>query len=84
MRLEYYLELFEGWLPQPVTAPVVLVRATDPVPQREHADTEEPPGWSAAWDFDHTTIEARGNHQTMMNEYAATTAAAISDWLRQQ
>ncbi|MEV0639396.1 type I polyketide synthase [Streptomyces sp. NPDC050619] len=77
-----YLELFDGWLPQTVTAPVVLVRAAEQMPQRADAVTDAPQGWSTEWDFEHDTLDAPGDHQTMMNEHAATTATAVSDWLR--
>ncbi|MDN3021369.1 type I polyketide synthase [Streptomyces sp. S.PB5] len=77
-----YLELFDGWQPQPVAAPVLLARAGERMPQREHAEGAVPPQWDAAWDFEHDTLDALGNHQTMMNEHAATNAGALSDWLR--
>ncbi len=77
-----YLELFDGWQPQAVAAPVLLVRAAERMPQREDAETAAPRGWSAEWDFAHDTFDALGNHQTMMNEHAVTTATAVSHWLR--
>ena len=77
-----YLELFDGWQPQPVTAPVLLMRAAERMPQRENAEGDAPRGWSAEWDFEHDTLDALGNHQSMMNEHAVTTATALSDWLR--
>ncbi|MET7480654.1 type I polyketide synthase [Streptomyces sp. NPDC005648] len=79
-----YLELFDGWEPRPVEAPVVLVRAAERMPQREGSAAEAPRGWSTEWDFEHETLDAAGNHQTMMNEHAASTAAAVSDWLLQR
>ncbi|GAQ52705.1 type I polyketide synthase [Streptomyces acidiscabies] len=77
-----YLELFEGWQPQAVSAPVLLARAAERMPQRGEAEGDAPRGWSAEWDFAHDTVDAPGNHQTMMNEHAAGTAAAVSEWLR--
>ncbi|KPI30779.1 6-deoxyerythronolide-B synthase [Actinobacteria bacterium OK074] len=76
-----YLELFDGWKPGPVAAPVALVRAGERMPQRAHTDTDAPRNWSAEWDFEHDTLDASGNHQTMMNEHAADTADAVSGWL---
>jgi len=77
-----YLELFEGWRPRPVSAPVLLARATERMPQRAGAEGDAPRGWSAEWDFAHDTLDAPGNHQTMMNEHAAGTAGVVSQWLR--
>ncbi|WP_373559100.1 SDR family NAD(P)-dependent oxidoreductase [Streptomyces sp. SA15] len=77
-----YLDLFDGWRPQAVTAPVLLVRAGERMPQAANEEVAESHGWSKEWEFDHDTIDAPGDHQTMMNEHAATTAAAVSGWLR--
>ncbi|WP_405813432.1 type I polyketide synthase [Streptomyces sp. NBC_01390] len=77
-----YLELFDGWQPQAVAAPVLLARAAERMPQRADAETAAPSGWSAEWDFEHDTLDTLGDHQTMMSEHAASTATALSDWLR--
>nr|WP_203614747.1 type I polyketide synthase [Streptomyces sp. SID13726] len=77
-----YLELFDGWKPQAVAAPVVLIRAGERMPQRAETDRDAPEGWSVEWDFEHETLETLGNHQTMMNEHASTTAQALGEWLR--
>ncbi|WP_193241861.1 thioesterase domain-containing protein [Streptomyces phaeolivaceus] len=77
-----YSELFDGWEPQVVAAPVPLMRAAERMPRRENAEGAAPRGWSADWDFEHDMLDAPGNHQTMMNEHAVTTARALSDWLR--
>ncbi|TDC27714.1 SDR family NAD(P)-dependent oxidoreductase [Streptomyces sp. 8K308] len=76
-----YLDLFDGWQPAAVGAPVVLVRAGERMPQ---APSEEAAGdgrWTTAWEVEHDTIDAVGNHQTMMNEHAESTARALHQWL---
>ena len=77
-----YLELFDGWQPQAVAAPVLQMRAAERMPQRENTEGAVPRGWSAEWDFEYDTLDTLGNHQTMMNEHAVTTAGTLSDWLR--
>ncbi|MFJ5779449.1 type I polyketide synthase [Streptomyces sp. NPDC093094] len=78
-----YLKLFDGWLPQPVAAPVVLIRADEQLPSTAVQKGSTSEGWSTEWDFQHETIRTRGNHQTMMSDHADTTAAALSNRLRE-
>jgi len=77
-----YLDLFEGWQPSAATAPVVLVRARERMPQQP--DDGGSGHWAAEWELDHETVEALGNHQTMMNEHARSTARVLDDWLRER
>ncbi|HYJ21759.1 MAG TPA: beta-ketoacyl synthase N-terminal-like domain-containing protein [Solirubrobacterales bacterium] len=60
----------------PIEAPVLLVRAAEPI--------GEDPGegeWRPRWEVAHDAVEASGNHLSMMDAHAEATAAAISDWL---
>uniref|UniRef100_UPI00389ADD48 SDR family NAD(P)-dependent oxidoreductase n=1 Tax=Streptomyces specialis TaxID=498367 RepID=UPI00389ADD48 len=77
-----YLELFEGWQPETVGAPVALIRANERMPQQS-ADETAGAGrrWTTAWEIEHETLETTGNHQTMMNEHAETTALVVHEWL---
>ncbi|MBL7490823.1 SDR family NAD(P)-dependent oxidoreductase [Frankia sp. AgB1.9] len=78
-----YLTLFEKWKPSPVEAPVVLVRAQERMPQLSPDDqaTIAEHGWTTDWEIEHLTLEVAGNHQTMMNEHAASTAQDLHRWL---
>ncbi|WP_326597270.1 type I polyketide synthase [Streptomyces sp. NBC_01803] len=80
-----YLELFEGWQPVAVDVPVALVRATERMPQQASAEEAAGAGrrWTTAWEIEHETLDATGNHQTMMNEHAETTARVVHLWLQE-
>ncbi|MFH8342561.1 type I polyketide synthase [Streptomyces sp. AM6-12] len=68
-----YFELFAGWQPAPLACPTLYVRARDPLPGTEPAPT---------WSLPHTEISVPGDHFTMLEEHARTTATAVHQWLR--
>ncbi|WP_416483718.1 type I polyketide synthase [Streptomyces sp. CL12] len=67
-----YFELFDSWKPAPLACPTLYVRAQDPLPGAEPA----PP-----WSLPHAEITVPGDHFTMLEEHARTTAVAIHRWL---
>ena len=67
-----YLELYSGWQPAPVSAPTLFVRARDGVPGTE------PP---APWSLPHSEVTVPGDHFTVLEDHARTTALAVHDWL---
>ncbi|MGW7705721.1 type I polyketide synthase [Streptomyces sp. NPDC054771] len=67
-----YFELFRGWKPAPLACPTLYVRARDPLPGADPA-----PEWS----LPHAEITVPGDHFTMLEEHARTTALAIHQWL---
>ncbi len=71
-----YLRLMAEWTPAELACPTLLVRATEPMleglPEND---------WKPSWDFPHTVVDAPGDHLSMMERYADTTARAIQDWL---
>ncbi|MBL1112846.1 SDR family NAD(P)-dependent oxidoreductase [Streptomyces sp. 110] len=67
-----YFELFSGWKPGPLACPTLYVRARDPLPGAEPA-----PDWS----LPHAEVTVDGDHFTMLEEHARTTALAIHQWL---
>ncbi|MEW2134234.1 type I polyketide synthase [Streptomyces sp. NPDC005435] len=67
-----YFELFTGWQPSALAAPTLFVRAGDPLP-----GTEAAPPWSVP----HTDITVPGDHYTVLEEHARTTALAVHHWL---
>lgn len=69
-------ELFADWKPHPLPVPTLLVRAT------EAMSTESAQGvWQTDLDGISDVIDVPGNHYSMMEEHAGTTARVIHDWL---
>ncbi|MEN8656325.1 type I polyketide synthase [Streptomyces sp. 21So2-11] len=68
-----YIPLFEGWTPQRLSVPTLLVQAG------ERSGTHDRPRWPLA----DTTVVVPGDHFTMLAEHAGTTARAVADWLDQ-
>ncbi|MET3423586.1 acyl transferase domain-containing protein/acyl-CoA synthetase (AMP-forming)/AMP-acid ligase II/thioesterase domain-containing protein/acyl carrier protein [Actinoplanes tereljensis] len=69
-----YIRLLFDWRPRPLTTPSLLVAAADLLPGL-------PTGWRAARSVPHTRIEVPGDHFSMLNVHARTTAAAVRAWL---
>ncbi|MGP3971903.1 beta-ketoacyl synthase N-terminal-like domain-containing protein [Streptomyces sp. 6N223] len=65
-----YLELLHGVRPEPVGVPVLQVAAERPIP-------DGPLPWPLA----HTEVTVPGDHFTLIEDHAATTAAAVNAWL---
>ncbi|MFD6992937.1 type I polyketide synthase [Streptomyces sp. NPDC059943] len=72
-----YSELILDRSPGALTAPVLFVRPAESFTSGG-ADTDD---WRAGWDADHTLREVPGNHFTLLEESATTTAVAVDDWL---
>ncbi|MGW1408344.1 type I polyketide synthase [Streptomyces sp. NPDC002403] len=67
-----YFELFRDWRPAPLACPTLYVRARDPLP-----DAAPAPDWNRP----HTEITVPGDHFTMLEEHARSTALAVHQWL---
>ncbi|MFD3918633.1 type I polyketide synthase [Streptomyces sp. NPDC058595] len=72
-----YSELILDRSPGALTAPVLFVRPAESFTSGG-ADTDD---WRAGWDAEHTLREVPGNHFTLLEESATTTAVAVDDWL---
>ncbi|MFD5898821.1 type I polyketide synthase [Streptomyces sp. NPDC060366] len=72
-----YSELILDRSPGALTAPVLFVRPAESFTSAG-PDTDD---WRAGWDADHTLREVPGNHFTLLEESATTTAVAVDDWL---
>lgn len=73
-----YFRLFGGWKPEAVKTPTLLLRAGE----RFFDWTRSTDGdWRSYWDLEHTAVDVPGNHFTMMEEHAPTTAQAVEGWL---
>ncbi|WP_078894882.1 SDR family NAD(P)-dependent oxidoreductase, partial [Streptomyces sp. NRRL S-1022] len=73
-----YLDLLSGWQPADVKAPVLLVRPAEPVPG---APRPADGGGQSAWQGRHDAVEVPGDHFSMIEEHATTTARAVRAWL---
>ncbi|MEO3755464.1 type I polyketide synthase [Streptomyces sp. B6B3] len=65
-----YLHLLRDLRPEPVDVPTLLTAAAQPIP----ADP-------APWPLPHTELTVPGDHFTLIEEHATTTASAINAWL---
>ncbi|MFJ6655268.1 SDR family NAD(P)-dependent oxidoreductase [Streptomyces sp. NPDC091377] len=68
--MAHYVGLFTHWTPQPLQVPTHLITATNPTHGR-----------TSGWHLPHTTAQSEGDHYSMMNQHAATTAEAVETWL---
>nr|AZF85941.1 type I polyketide synthase [Catenulispora sp.] len=73
-----YFDLFGGWQPGKLSAPTLLVRASEPIVAALADGGHE---WQTTWDGAHTTLDVPGNHFTMMESHAADTAQAVREWI---
>jgi thioesterase domain-containing protein/acyl carrier protein len=71
-----YLQLVTQLEVLPVACPTLLLRAEEPI----GGDPEED-DWQPRWDVPHDIVDVAGNHLSMMDSCADSTAAAISAWL---
>ncbi|MCP3016381.1 SDR family NAD(P)-dependent oxidoreductase [Nocardiopsis dassonvillei] len=72
-----YLAMFADWRPGSPVCPVTQVRPTSPVRGSNGAALGL--GWE--WPRPHGRVEVPGDHLTMMEEHAGTTAAAVEEAL---
>ncbi|MFA7759096.1 type I polyketide synthase [Streptomyces sp. NRRL B-2790] len=78
-----YTRMLRGRRPEPVDVPVLLVRATEQVPEmRTHGGPAAGShGWRSSWPQPSDTVDVPGDHWTMTEDHAPTTAQAIRDWI---
>jgi thioesterase domain-containing protein/acyl carrier protein len=65
-----YLGIFAEWVPESIAAPTLLVRAAT-------AGDGEP----ASWGLPHATETVAGDHFTILEEHAESTAQTVERWL---
>ncbi|SOD80783.1 Acyl transferase domain-containing protein [Streptomyces sp. Ag109_G2-15] len=73
-----YLDLLSGRQPADVKAPVLLVRPAEPVPG---APRPLDGGGQSTWQWRHDAVEVPGDHFSMIEEHATTTARTVHTWL---
>ncbi|MER6135010.1 SDR family NAD(P)-dependent oxidoreductase [Streptomyces sp. NPDC001815] len=74
-----YTRIFMDWHPEPVDTPTLLIRATQPTP-RMAADTDAD-DWRTSWPLPHELVDVPGDHLTLLQEHARTTASAVRAWI---
>nr|BBM96637.1 modular polyketide synthase [Streptomyces kitasatoensis] len=74
-----YHRLLLGTRLTPLRAPVLLVRAGEPL--RDWPEDGGHGDWRSSVPFARTVLDAPGNHFTMLTEHAARTASAVHAWL---
>ncbi|MFC3352361.1 SDR family NAD(P)-dependent oxidoreductase [Streptomyces echinoruber] len=79
--MSWYIALVGEWEPGPLDSPVLLVRSSEPPVAPQPGTELRPEEWQTSWDRAHTVVDVPGNHFTMMETHARTTAEATADWL---
>ncbi|MFE9792753.1 type I polyketide synthase [Streptomyces goshikiensis] len=67
-----YFTLYSGWRPERPAAPTLFVRAGEPLPGTAPAP---------AWPLPHTEVTVPGDHFTLLEGHARSTARTVHDWL---
>ncbi|MBF6063743.1 SDR family NAD(P)-dependent oxidoreductase [Nocardia terpenica] len=81
--MSWYLRTIGEWEPPTGPEPILLLRAGDPpVDLRAEDGTPLPKAeWQTSYERADLVLDVPGNHFTMMETHARSTAAAIRDWL---
>ncbi|APU15329.1 type I polyketide synthase [Actinoalloteichus fjordicus] len=78
--MSWYFRIFADFEPASLAAPVLFAQPADAI--MIGPDQHEPEGeWRSTWDTAHTSIVVPGDHYTMVESHAETTAAAIEAWI---
>jgi thioesterase domain-containing protein/acyl carrier protein len=76
--MSWYFRLMAGWEPAKLAVPLLLVRSSEPPVADARLAPEE---WQTHWDTADTVVDVPGNHFTMVEDHAATTAETVRGWL---
>ncbi|MDY0815666.1 type I polyketide synthase [Kitasatospora purpeofusca] len=75
-----YNNVFAGWQPAPLTAPILALRADTPL-RGMVVDPTEREDWRAYWPVPHEARDIPGDHFTVLEHRTGTTADAVRQWL---
>ncbi|HEX6346921.1 type I polyketide synthase [Umezawaea sp.] len=78
--MAWYGGLFEDWTPGPCAAPLLLVRASEPL--EGMTDDPESDDWRASWDGAQTVVDVPGNHFSIAEQHLEHSTAVVEKWLR--
>ncbi|WP_406258503.1 type I polyketide synthase [Streptomyces chartreusis] len=73
-----YARVLENWQPEPSPVPTLLLRGR-PTSHMREADPER--DWQPQWPLPHDSADLPGDHYSVLNRDADSTAAAIRTWL---
>jgi malonyl CoA-acyl carrier protein transacylase len=70
-----YLRILQrDWSPETISAPTLLVRASDLPPTASG-------GRQPVWPLEHELVDVPGDHFTMLRDHSVTTAEAVENWM---
>ncbi|MBM4791787.1 SDR family NAD(P)-dependent oxidoreductase [Streptomyces sioyaensis] len=79
--MSWYIHIVGAWSPDRLSRPVLLVRSSEPPVSVEQAGELAAEEWQASWDGADTVAEVPGNHFTMMEDHAGSTAKTVAAWM---
>ncbi|MGW1289094.1 thioesterase domain-containing protein, partial [Streptomyces sp. NPDC002586] len=79
--MSWYIRMIGEWDPGDLSAPVLLVRPSQPPVTAVTEGPLQPGEWQSSWDGADSVVDVPGNHFTMMESHAATTAGALTTWI---
>jgi acyl transferase domain-containing protein/thioesterase domain-containing protein/acyl carrier protein/NADP-dependent 3-hydroxy acid dehydrogenase YdfG len=75
-----YGRVLADWLPKPLGAPTLMLRAAQPL-RHTIVDPTGRHDWHAYWPLPHEAVDVPGDHFTVLEEHTETTTAALDAWL---
>jgi thioesterase domain-containing protein len=76
--MAWYADLFGTWRPEPISAPTLLVRATEPMIEDLTGMQND---WRSSWPLPTDVVDVPGNHYNIVEENSPTTAKTVRDWI---
>ncbi|MEV6425717.1 type I polyketide synthase [Streptomyces sp. NPDC051662] len=77
-----YTRMLRGWHPEPPDVPILLVRAAGQPPEADtHGGTSAGRAGQDSWPGPCDTVEVPGDHWTIVEEHAVTTARTVRTWV---
>ncbi|MFI5908335.1 type I polyketide synthase [Dactylosporangium sp. NPDC051541] len=79
--MSWYFDLYAGWRPASTATPTLLLRSSEPIVAAGPDGPYRPEDWQTSWSEADTILDVPGNHFTMMEHHAGTTADAVRQWV---
>ncbi|MFB9414867.1 type I polyketide synthase, partial [Dactylosporangium matsuzakiense] len=79
--MSWYFDLYAGWRPASTATPTLLLRSSEPIVAAGPDGPYRPEDWQTSWSDADTILDVPGNHFTMMEHHAGTTADAVRQWV---